>query len=67
MSIVTDSEAIYSLYLALEEVNPNGLLVVLGKDALTVALDHTALTDGAIADDNDLDGRLHLLLPHAGH
>lgn len=52
------------LYLALEEVHADGLLVVLGEGAFAVALDHAGLADRAVPHDHHLDGNLEVLLAH---
>ena len=53
--------------LALQEVYSDGLLVVLGEDALAVALDHAGLPHGPVAHHHHLDGHLHVLLQHGCH
>ena len=44
-----DSCMIYSLYLPLQEIHPNGLFIVSGEDSLAVSLDHGRLAYSAIA------------------
>lgn len=51
-------------YLSFQEVDTNGLLIVLGEDALAVSLDHTRFAYSAVAHDHHLDGHLHILFQH---
>ena len=66
-TLVWREEKEHSLNLPLEEVDADGLLVVLGEDALAVALDHGGLANGAVSHHHHLDRHLHLLLTHLPH
>ena len=50
------------LYFLLEEVDADGLLVLVCEDALAVSLDHGRLADGAVAHNQHLDCQLNVLL-----
>lgn len=47
----------HSLYLPLQEVHSNCLLVVFGEGAFAVALDHTGLAHGSVPNDHHLRTR----------
>ena len=55
---------VHSLYLPLQEIDANRLLVPAGEHALTVALNHAALSHRPVPHDHHLDGHLHILLQH---
>ena len=55
------------LKLSLQEVHAYCFLIVLGEDALAVALDHGRLSHISVADDDRLDRRLELILSHTRH
>ena len=54
----------YSRDVFLEEVDADGLLVVLGEDALAVALDHARLAHRTVPHDHNLKHKIKHYLSH---
>ena len=62
--VCIERKHVHSLYLSLQEIDANCLLVLAGEHALAVALDHAALSHSPIPHDHHLDGHFHILLQH---